>query len=129
MTAEKKETPQAAHMNAPVSAADERALILWDRYNEQKGNRERLESGPATQAQCQASFDVHFAIEKLLQADIGASVHALAAVLVIEINERLCEEVDGLQKASLAAIRSQLVGAIAEDADRVLATIKEGKDA
>ena len=72
---------------------------------------------------------MQFAIEKLLQADIGASVHALAAVLVIEINERLCEEVDGLQKASLAAIRSQLVGAIAEDADRVLATIKEGKDA
>jgi len=120
MTAEKKETPQAAHMNAPVSAADERALILWDRYNEQKGNRERLESGPATQAQCQASFDVQFAIEKLLQADIGASVHALAAVLVIEINDSLCEEVDGLQKASLAAIRPQLTGAIARDADRVL---------
>jgi hypothetical protein len=68
-------------MNAPVSAADERALILWDRYNEQKGNCEWLESGPATQAQCQASYDALFAIEKLLQADIGASVHALAAVL------------------------------------------------
>jgi hypothetical protein len=112
-------------MNAPVSAADERALMLWDRYNEQKVNRERLESGPSTQAQCQASFDVQFAIEKLLQADIGASVHALAAVLVIEINDRLCEEVDGLQEASLAAIRPQLVGTIAETADRVLAQKKE----
>ena len=39
---------RGAIMNAPLSAADERALILWDRYNEQKGNRERLESGPAT---------------------------------------------------------------------------------
>jgi hypothetical protein len=112
-------------MNAPISAADERALILWDRYTEQKGNRERLESGPATQAQCKASFDVQFAIEKLLQADIGASVHALAAVLVIEINDRLCEEVDGLQEASLPAIRPQLTGAIAEAADRMLARVEE----
>jgi hypothetical protein len=46
-------------------------------------------------------------------------------VLVIEINDRLCEEVDGLQEASLAAIRPQLIGAIAEAADRVLAQ-KEG---
>jgi hypothetical protein len=112
-------------MTALIPEAAERALILWDRYNEQKGNRERLESGPSTQAQCQASFDVQFAIEKLLQADIGASVQALAAVLVIEINERLCEEVDGLQKASLAAIHPQLVGAIAEAADCVLAQKKE----
>jgi hypothetical protein len=44
-------------MTALIPEAAERALILWDRYNEQKGNREQLESGPATQAQCQASFE------------------------------------------------------------------------
>jgi hypothetical protein len=113
-------------MTASVSAADERALILWDRYNEQRGNCERIESGPAGEAQYGASFDVQLAIEKLLQADIGASVHALAAVLMIEIKDRLCEEeVDGLQEASLAAIRPQLGGAIGEAADRVLAKKEE----
>jgi hypothetical protein len=70
---------------------------------------------------------VQFAIEKLLQADIGTSVHALAAVLVIEINDRLCEEVDSLQETSLAAIRPQLIGAIAEAADRVLAEAGEAR--
>jgi hypothetical protein len=75
-------------MTALIPEADERALILWDRYNEQKGNCERLESGPATQAQCQASYDALFAIEKLLQADIAVLLHALAAVLVIEIGRR-----------------------------------------
>jgi hypothetical protein len=32
-----------------------------------------------------------------------------------------CEPVEGLHRAALAAIRPQLVGPIAEDADRVLA--------
>ena len=35
------------------------------------------------------------------------------------------EDVDGLKRASLSALRPQLVGAIAEDADRVLAEEKE----
>ena len=65
--------------------------------------------------------EVQFAIEKLLQADIGASVHALAAVLVIEIGDEDREDVPGLWRASLAAIRPQLVGAIAEAADRLMA--------
>ena len=47
----------------------------------------------------------------------------LAVVLMIEI--RNLEDVDGLKRASLSALRPQLVGAIAEDADRVLAEEKE----
>jgi hypothetical protein len=106
---------------AGAAAADQRALLLWDRYNEQKGNCEQLESGPATQAQCQASYEALFAVEHLLQADIAVSLHALAAVLVIEIGDEDREDVPGLWRASLAAIRPELVGAIAEAADRVLA--------
>jgi hypothetical protein len=101
-------------MTALIAEADERALILWDRYNEQKGDCERLESGPATRAQCQASYDALFAIEKLLQADIAVSLQALAGVLMIEIGDEDREDVPGLWRASLAAIRPQLVGAIAE---------------
>jgi hypothetical protein len=114
-------------MTAPVSAADERAFILWDRYKEQKGNCEQLERGSASTAQCQASYDAQFAIEHLLQADIAVSLHALAAVLVIEIGDEDREDVPGLWRASLAAIRPQLVGAIAEDADRVLVENKEAR--
>jgi hypothetical protein len=59
---------------------------------------------------------------QLLQADIGASVHALAAVLVVQIKQdEDREDVPGLWRASLAVIRPQIVGAIAEAADRVLA--------
>ena len=50
----------------------------------------------------------------------------LAVVLMIEI--RNLEDVDGLKRASLSALRPQLVGAIAEDADRVLAEEKETRD-
>ena len=64
---------------------------------------------------------MQFAIEKLLQADIGASVHALAAVLVIEIGDEDREDVPGLWRASLAAIRPQLTGEIAVASDHTLA--------
>jgi hypothetical protein len=48
-------------------------------------------------------------------------------VLVIEIGDEDREDVPGLWRASLAAIRPQLVGAIAEDADRVLVENKEAR--
>jgi hypothetical protein len=105
-------------MTAPISPVDQRALILWDRYCEQKEHSERLQSGPATQAQCQVSFDALFAVEHLLQADIGASISALGAVLMVEIEGDAPEDVPGLYRAALAAIRQQLVGKIAEAADR-----------
>jgi hypothetical protein len=55
-----------------------------------------------------------------------ASILALAAVLMIEIGHGGLEEiVADLHLASLRAIRPQLVGAIAEAADRVLAEDEE----
>jgi hypothetical protein len=52
-------------------------------------------------------------------------VLALGAVLMVEIERDEPENVPGLNRAALAAIRPQLVGAIAADADRVLAKRSE----
>jgi hypothetical protein len=52
------------------------------------------------------------------------SPHALAAAVMIKIDDT-DEETADILRASLAAIRPQLVGAIAEDADRVLAEAEE----
>jgi hypothetical protein len=49
----------------------------------------------------------------------------LAVVLMIEI--RNPEDVDGLKRASLSALRPQLIGAIAADADRALAQNEEAQ--
>jgi hypothetical protein len=96
-------------MNAPVSAADERAELNWVKYRELKEH--------------DAEFDSVYAIECVLRAEIRTSVQALASVLMIQIDEgqEKYEEVPDLWRASLAAIRPQLVGAIADAADRVLA--------
>jgi hypothetical protein len=61
-------------------------------------------------------------IEKAIRKHGEASVLALGASLVIGIHADDEEEnVLAAYRASLRAIRPQLVGAIAEDADRVLA--------
>lgn len=56
-------------------------------------------------------------------ADIGVSVLALGAVLVIEIEDSPIdgdEDVPGLHRACLAAIRPQLVGTILEHAGAMI---------
>ncbi len=112
-------------MNASTSQADERALALWDLWREQKDRSKHLSRTSCTREKGDAAVDVLVEIEKLLQASIHSSVKALAAILMIEGRNQ--DDVPGLCRASLAAIRPQLVGAIAEDADRVLA--EEGEDA
>jgi hypothetical protein len=59
-------------------------------------------------------------VEDALRAQMGDSVFALAAVLVVE-NVVADEDVPGLLRATLAVIRPQISGPIAEDADRLLA--------
>jgi hypothetical protein len=106
------------------SPADWRAELNWLKYREQKDCcHRRLEA--ATEEQHEAAYNALFAIEHVLQADIGASVHALAAVLMIEIEDDRLEEVPRLHRAALAAIRPQLVGSIADAADRMLAEAAE----
>jgi hypothetical protein len=111
--------------DAPASpkSADWRAELNFQRWLEQKQVCERLEDGPATEEQCEAVIRPFYALEHVLQADMGVSVQALGAVLAIEIEDNEPDEpVDGLYRASLRAIRPQLVGSIAEYDDRVLST-------
>jgi hypothetical protein len=49
----------------------------------------------------------------------------LGAILIAAVKSNDAEALHGLNRASLAAIRPQLVGAIAADADRVLAEEEE----
>ena len=103
-------------------------LTVWDRYRQQKEHCHGLRE--ATRGQCEAEYGVLFAIERLLQGEMGASVHALAAVLIIEIeDDEDNEHIPGFYRAALASIRPQLTGPIAEDVDRVLASAKAEEDA
>jgi hypothetical protein len=72
------------------------------------------------EALCEALTDLEAKIEKYL----GKSVVALAVGLLVEIRDP-GNDIHDLLRASLAAIRPQLIGAIAEDADRVLAEDEE----
>jgi hypothetical protein len=56
---------------------------------------------------------------------LDASVLALGAILIAAVKSNDAEALHGLNRASLAAIRPQLVGAIVADADRVLAEEEE----
>jgi hypothetical protein len=62
--------------------------------------------------------------DEILSSELR-SPHAFAAAVIIKIDE-IDEETADILRASLSAIRPQLVGAIAEGADRVLANAKEG---
>jgi hypothetical protein len=74
--------------------------------------------GEQSDAAADAFSDFGLEFEKYL----GDSVLALGAVLIMEIN---FDHIAGLNSAALAAIRPQLVGMIAEDADRALAEYEE----
>ena len=100
-------------------AKEKAAADLWGQYRAQKDHCDRLlETG--TEEECEAAHKALHHFELRFQANTAKSIHALAAVLIIEVQDHTPEEVDGLRKACLAAIRPQLVGQIAEDADRVL---------
>jgi hypothetical protein len=104
-----------------LSQADQRTLLLWDRYREQKVRWNEL-AGGADNPEEEAAWRLLMDIEHVLHADIGASTHAVAASLIIEIEDNESDEdVRGLWRGSLVAIRPQLVGSIAQDVDRALA--------
>ena len=65
-------------------------------------------------------------VERIIAEYIGASILALGGFLITDIGlDDDDERVLRAYRASLAAIRPCLVGAIAEDADRVLAQSEE----
>ena len=109
-------------MNASVSTVEQRAELNWLKYRELKDHWRKLEDGSPGEEVYDAAWDAVSTVECDLQSDMRTSVHALASVLMIQIeDEESSEAVPGVWRASLAAIRPQLVGAIAEAADRVLA--------
>lgn len=112
-------------MSAPMSPADQRAELNWLKYREEKDLWNSLkDDGPHREA----AWKSMSAFEHVLQADLATSVYALASVLMIEIEDNESDEdVPGVWRASLAAIRPRLTGVIAEAADRVQAQEEEAE--
>jgi hypothetical protein len=104
----------------------QRALDLWNRWRKQSDLHSALARENAPEERLYTELEVLDEIEDALRGDMGASVHAVAAALMIKMSHGGLEEiVADIHLAALAAIRPQLVGAIAEAADRVLAQKKE----
>jgi hypothetical protein len=102
-----------------------RALIEWGgRVLEQEAEMERAGLDEYDERLGEA-YSLIRDVEDTLRERMGESVLALAAVLVAEIDLEEPEDVPGLAAASLAAIRPQISGPIAEDADCALAARDE----
>jgi hypothetical protein len=105
------------------------ALLAHDaRLKEQDAEEDRVGYNRLN-ARSNAGWSKVLDIEEAIREHAGTSVLALGASLVIG-NQADDDHVQVLQtyRASLRAIRPQLVGAIAEDADRVLAQGEEEED-
>ncbi len=89
------------------------------RLRQMRAEHERLGTYGLDNA-LEAAFRVRSAVELQLEKLIDFSDLAAAAMLIVEIGYDNGEDVPGLQRAALRALRPRLVGAIAEDADRVL---------
>jgi hypothetical protein len=109
------------HENSVAKKADlARALIEWGgRVLGQETESERAGLDEYSERLDHAWGLMHD-VEDALRAQMGDSVFALAAVLVVE-NVVADEDVPGLLRATLAVIRPQISGPIADDADRLLA--------
>ena len=67
------------------------------------------------------------AVENEIEKHMKTSLLALGAAILIEMRQGDSDIEADIYSASLAAIRPQLIGAIAEDADRVLAEDEEAR--
>jgi hypothetical protein len=123
--------PTAANSQPALSTIDRRVLGLWYRRAKLRaistGLKDAMlaESGAEEEGlsdRYEDSIDALNNLEDKFEEHLGTSVLALAAIFMIWIGD---EPREGLHRACLAAIRRQLVGAIAEDADRVLAQVEE----
>jgi hypothetical protein len=96
---------------------------LNDRIGQKEAEEARL-GIPDLDQRLEASFAVRRAVECDLDKLMHSSALATAAVLMVEI-ELDNGEAGGLHHAALRALRPRLVGAIAEDADRILSQLEE----
>ena len=129
----------AAIAPAPkLSATDRRVLDLWARRAKLRLLSRR--TADAFDAAKDAGNDAEgrrlldreddivttmIAVEDEIEKHIGTSLLALGAAILIEMRQGYSDIEADIYSASLAAIRPQLVGAIAEAADRVLALAQE----
>jgi hypothetical protein len=88
-----------------------------------EAERERLGLDSLEEEHGRLCDDLSDLRDEILSSELR-SPHALAAAVMIKIDDT-DEETADILRASLASIRPQLVGAIAEDADRVLAQNEE----
>jgi hypothetical protein len=92
-----------------------------------EAKRERL--GLASlEEECEQLYDELSDLNCEILSSELRSPHALASAIIVKIDDTDDETADVL-RASLAVIRPQLVGLIAEEADRVLAQADEEEDA
>jgi hypothetical protein len=93
---------------------------LSDRIRQQDAERERV-GFTMNDPRINRAYDLRHVVEHKIEALVPSSVLALGVHLIGEIESDADEDhVIRAHRASLAAIRPQLVGAIAEDADRTL---------
>jgi hypothetical protein len=120
----------AAVEPSALSAVDHRVLDVWSERAKVKAianqasaeweaKREQLDVEEALNERSEVAYEALNDVEDKFEEHIGASVLALAAILMIWIGD---EPREGLHRAVISAIRPQLVGTIAEDTDRVLAS-------
>lgn len=94
---------------------------LSDRLRQQRAEEERV-GHTLNDDRIEHAYKVLHAVEDKIEALVPVSVLALGAHLIRRIEGDDDEEEElRVCRATLAAIRPQLVGPIAEDADRVLA--------
>jgi hypothetical protein len=120
--------PAEASTEPQLSAIDREVLDLWQRRQQMVAICED-ESFDPSEAEEEVFMNEFCGVLWRIDQRIGASTLALGAVLIAAVMDKSAEPVKGMNRASLRAIRPQLVGAIAEAADRVLAALQAGEDA
>jgi hypothetical protein len=126
--------PTAASTGPALSDIDRRVLDLWRRFAKVRAISKKLnadfdKSSGADQSRlfdrCDDAVDAMTSIEDEIADHIEASILALAASILID-TKNVEDFVARIYQASLVAIRPRLVGAIAEEADRMMAEDEEG---
>jgi len=125
----------AAAAEPQLSAVDRRVLDLWRRLSKLHTISKKLRGADRrkmTEAEwhrhrdrCDGVVDAMVDVENEIAEQMEASVLALAAIILADLPNRGGYFEEGVYRASLRVIRPQLVGAIAEAADRVLAEEEE----
>ena len=113
--------PAAANAATTLSAIDRRVLDLWRRLTRLRSiaHSDRLRSD--------AAIDLMVLVEDEIAAHMQTSILALAASIMADFINQEGHFPGEVYLASLRAIRPQLVGPIAEAADRVLAREEEAR--